>query len=99
MGVSGDAREIGMSIESLKTEPVRAPSLLAHAEGRGVNFVFLAALGVSFFIAYLPTYLRLAGGAWRTEQEGHGPLIMLAAAWLAWQPRGQLPGIQIAPPP
>src|ERR1700749_4474632 len=88
-----------MSIESLKTEPVRAPSLLAHAEGRGVNFVFLAALGVSFFIAYLPTYLRLAGGAWRTEQEGHGPLIMLAAAWLAWQQRDKLKTVEFSPAP
>ena len=76
-----------MSIELLKTEPVRASSLLARAEGHGVNLVFLGALAASFFVAYLPTYLRLAGGAWRTEQEGHGPLIMLAAAWLAWQQR------------
>jgi hypothetical protein len=34
-----------MSIESLKTEPVRAASLLARAEGRGVNLVFLGAQG------------------------------------------------------
>ena len=62
----------------------------ARAESRGVNLAFLAALAASFFVAYLPTYLRLAGGAWRTEQEGHGPLIMLAAAWLAWQQRDKL---------
>jgi exosortase B len=86
-----------MSIESLKTEPVRAASLLAGAEGRGVNLVFLGALAASFFVAYLPTYLRLAGGAWQTEQEGHGPLIMLAAAWLAWQQRGRLKGIEMHP--
>ena len=82
-----------MSIESLKTEPVRAASLLARAESRGVNLVFLGALAASFFVAYLPTYLRLAGGAWQTEQEGHGPLIMLAAAWLAWQQRDRLKAI------
>jgi exosortase len=86
-----------MSIESLKTEPLRPASLLAGAESRGVNLVFLAALAASFFVAYLPTYLRLAAGAWRTEQEGHGPLIMLAAAWLAWQQRDRLKGIQLRP--
>jgi exosortase len=86
-----------MSIESLKTEPVRASSLLARAEGRGVNLAFLAALAASFFVAYLPTYLRLAGGAWRTDQEGHGPLIMLAAAWLAWQQREKLKTIEFRP--
>ena len=28
---------------------------------------------------------RAANGAWRTEQEGHGPLVIAAAGWLAWQ--------------
>ena len=86
-----------MSIESLKTEPVRAASLSTSAESRGVNLAFLAALAASFFVAYLPTYLRLADGAWRTEQEGHGPLIMLAAAWLAWQQRDRLKAIELRP--
>ena len=86
-----------MSIESLKTGPVRPASLSTRAESRGVNLAFLAALAASFFVAYLPTYLRLAGGAWRTEQEGHGPLIMLAAAWLAWQQRDRLKAIELRP--
>ena len=85
-----------MSIESLKTEAVRPASLSTRAESRGVNLAFLAALAASFFVAYLPTYLRLAAGAWRTEQEGHGPLIMLAAAWLAWQQRDRLRDHRIA---
>src|SRR5580765_2843607 len=86
-----------MSIESLKTQSVRSASLLARAESRGVNLVFLGALAASCVVAYLPTYLRLAGGAWRTEQEGHGPLIMLAAAWLAWQQRDKLKTIELRP--
>src|SRR3984957_12681834 len=86
-----------MSIESLKTDSVRPASLLARADGRGVNLVFLGALAASFFVAYLPTYLRLAGGAWQTEQEGHGPLIMLAAAWLAWQQRDRLKAVELRP--
>src|SRR5271168_3354363 len=88
-----------MSIESLKTGPARSASLWARAERRGVNLAFLAALAASFFVAYLPTYLKLAGGAWRTEQEGHGPLIMLAAAWLAWQQRDKLSSIELRPAP
>ena len=47
----------------------------------------------------MPTYLTLAQGAWRTEQEGHGPLIMLAAAWLAWQRRNELGSIELRPAP
>jgi exosortase len=86
-----------MSIESLKSEPVRPASLSARAESRGLNLVFIAALAASFLIAYLPTYLRLAQGAWRTEQEGHGPLIMLAAAWLAWQQRDRIRDVELRP--
>jgi len=88
-----------MSIESLKTGPVGRSVVLAGAERRGVNSAYLAALAASFFVAYLPTYLKLAGAAWRTEQEGHGPLIMLAAAWLAWQQRGKLASIELRPAP
>jgi exosortase B len=84
-----------MSIESLKTEP----ALSASAERPGVNLAFLAALAASFLVAYLPTYLTLAGGAWRTEQEGHGPLIMLAAAWLAWRQRDKLDSVELRPAP
>jgi exosortase len=88
-----------MSIESLKTQPVRSASFWDRAEGRGVNLIFLGALAASFFVSYLPTYLRLAGGAWQSEQEGHGPLIMLAAAWLAWQQRDKLKTIEFRPAP
>jgi exosortase len=86
-----------MSIESLKTEPVQRSALSAADEGRSVNMAFLAALAGSFFVAYLPTYLKLAGGAWQTEQEGHGPFIMLMAGWAAWQQRDKLRSIELQP--
>ena len=88
-----------MSIESLKTEPVQRSGLSAAAESRGVNLAFLAALAGSFVVAYLPTYLRLAGGAWASEQEGHGPIIMAMAAWAAWQQRDKLNAIELQPAP
>ena len=88
-----------MSIESLKTEPVQRSALSAADESRSVNLAFLAALAGSFFVAYLPTYLKLAGGAWQTEQEGHGPFIMLMAAWAAWLQRDKLRSIELRPAP
>ena len=88
-----------MSIELLKTEPVQGSRLSAAAESRGVNLAFLAALAGSFVVAYLPTYLRLAGGAWASEQEGHGPIIMAMAAWAAWQQRDKLYSIELRPAP
>jgi len=88
-----------MSIETLKSRAVQpaASSPAARGESRGVSLPFLGALAACFLVAYLPTYLRLAGGAWRTEQEGHGPLIMLAAAWLAWQQRDRVRDIALKP--
>jgi exosortase len=88
-----------MSIESLKTEPVQRSTLSAGAESRGVNWAFLGALAASFVVAYLPTYLRLAGGAWTSEQEGHGPIIMAMAAWAAWQQRDKLRSVALRPAP
>ena len=88
-----------MSIESLKTEPVQRPAMSAGAESRSVNLAFLGALAASFFVAYLPTYLKLAGGAWQTEQEGHGPFIMIMAAWAAWLQRDKLRSLELRPAP
>jgi exosortase B len=88
-----------MSVESLKTEPVQRPALSAAAENPGVNMTFLTALAASFVVAYLPMYLKLSGRVWASEQEGHGPIIMVMAAWTAWQQRYRLKGVESAPAP
>jgi exosortase B len=59
----------------------------------------LALLFASLVAAYIPTYIKLAAGPWRTEQEGHGPLIILAAIWIAWQCRHALTKVQVSPAP
>ena len=79
-----------MSVNSLKSNPMAGAALSARSEGRRMSLFYLGAMASSFVIAYLPTYVTLAKGPWQSEQEGHGPLIMLAAAWLAWQQRGKL---------
>ncbi len=88
-----------MSINSLKSGPVETVSLPARSIRRGVGAAYLLATAASFFAAYLPTYIKLANGPWQTEQEGHGPLIMLAAAWLAWQQHNKVASIQLDPAP
>jgi exosortase B len=79
-----------MLADSMKSESVAGSTTSVRAEGRNFPTIVLGAMAAAFVVAYIPTYLRLAGGPWQTEQEGHGPLIMLAAAWLAWQQRGRL---------
>ena len=88
-----------MSVNSVKTEPLAAGTPLAQAQGRRGIPTYAAAMAASFLVAYAPTYVTLARGPWQTEQEGHGPLIMLAAAWLAWQQRGKLASIPLKPAP
>ena len=86
-----------MSIELLKSEPVASAAPSPRVEGRVVGLAYLGVMAVSFVVAYLPTYVRLANGAWRTNSEGHGPLIMLAAAWLAWRQRDKLASLEFRP--
>ncbi len=52
---------------------------------RAPDFWFDAALAGAVFVAFVPSIVKLAHGAWQTEQEGHGPLIIAASGWLAWQ--------------
>lgn len=85
-----------MSADSLNTRPVAVP---AAGIKPAVRWALGGAMAASFVIAYLPTYLRLAAGPWRTEQEAHGPLIIAAAAWLAWQQRRKLAALTPRPAP
>lgn len=38
-------------------------------------------------LLYLPTFVDLGLTLWRTEEQGHGPLILAAALWLFWRQR------------
>jgi exosortase B len=67
----------------------------AGAPGR----LFVLLLTASVLVAFAPTYVKLFYGPWRSEQEGHGPLVIAGAAWLAWQCRSRLQATQISPAP
>jgi exosortase len=56
-------------------------------------------LGASVVVAYAPTILSLIEGPWRTEQEGHGPLIIAASLWLVWQSRERMKSAAISAAP
>ncbi|HZS57134.1 MAG TPA: exosortase [Bryobacteraceae bacterium] len=59
----------------------------------------LLLIAVCFLVAYSPTLKSLLDGPWRTEQEGHGPLIIAAALWLVWQARQKVRSIPMSPAP
>jgi exosortase B len=61
------------------------------------GFIWPSLVLASLVAAYLPTVITLAQGPWQTEQEGHGPLIIVASLWLVWQSRGKLKNAKISP--
>lgn len=56
-------------------------------------------LAGSCLLSYVPTINGLVSGPWQTEQEGHGPLIIVASLWLVWQSREQLRAVHLSPAP
>ncbi len=50
----------------------------------------LMLLGAGLAAMYLPTFWMLAHSVWATDEQGHGPLILGACAWLLWDMRGAM---------
>lgn len=42
---------------------------------------------LGFLVMYFPLYVTLAGSTWATDQQSHGPMIMMVCSWLLWQDR------------
>lgn len=59
----------------------------------------LLIVGLATIATYVPTGMALARGPWQTEQEGHGPLIMVAALYLLWINREKIRTAGLKPAP
>ncbi|MFO1320289.1 MAG: exosortase B [Burkholderiales bacterium] len=46
-----------------------------------------------FLALFVPVYVELAQGLWNTEEQGHGPLILMVTVWLFWRCRAQLAAV------
>lgn len=55
-----------------------------------VDPVALAAVALGFAAMYLPTYWHLGHTIWATDEQGHGPIILMLSAWLLWRRRDDL---------
>ncbi len=58
-----------------------------------ILLLLAAALGA----LYVPTYLSLWNGIWATEDQGHGPLILLVILYLIWSKRNALAQAEAKP--
>ncbi|MGL6069663.1 exosortase B [Craterilacuibacter sp.] len=53
--------------------------------------------GAGLAVLYVPTIYDLMNGLWRSEQQGHGPIVLLICIWLFWRARRQLAEAQGMP--
>jgi exosortase B len=77
-----DANPIGLSSMSPVSRRDLVPWLIA---------------GAGLLALYGPTYWNAAHGIWRTEDMGHGPIVLAVLAWLFWGVRHHIAAAPVRP--
>lgn len=52
---------------------------------------------VGWLALYAPLYWQAADGAWKSEDQGHAPIVLAVFGWLMWQLRGALAASPVRP--
>jgi exosortase B len=60
------------------------------------DLVVLGLLAAAFLVLFVPTYAQLARTIWASDEQGHGPIILGASAWLLYQRRDALAALPAA---
>lgn len=50
----------------------------------------LLLLAGAFFFMFIPSYYHLSQGAWNSDSNGHGPIILALVMWLLWHDRERI---------
>ena len=86
------------------SEPLSRPPLgnpgaapLAQLLPRGADAWTLGLVLAGFALLYLPTWWGLAHTVWPTDEQGHGPIILLVSGWLIWRRRDALAALPARP--
>lgn len=85
---------------SVQQRPARAPSSarLPLWPAQADRWV-LVALIAGFALLYGPAYLELSRTIWATDEQGHGPIILVVSAWLLYLRRHELAALPAQPRP
>lgn len=62
----------------------------AHLEGLALRGLPLSLLLLGWLLMYGPSYHALAQSLWRSDSQGHGPVVLAVGAWLLWRRRAAL---------
>ena len=73
-----------MSGPSSADHAVNSPSGLKFAAGLPV---WVLPLVLGLMALYVPTYIVLAKTVWASDEQGHGPIILVVSLWLMWRKR------------
>ena len=65
------------------------PDLRSSLQGRDLLLEWLPIV-VGFAVLYVPSFYGLFTGIWMTEEQAHGPIILLLAFWLIWRQRERI---------
>lgn len=75
----------GSAVSTTMSGSVRSRVLPA-----GVDLPALALVVFGLLVAYVPEYVELARTIWRTDEQGHGPIIFAVSLWLLYNLRHTL---------
>lgn len=65
--------------------------------GTGNPWLQWIPIALGLMALYVPSYISFSSGIWNTEEQGHGPLILMVVVWLLWQKRNVLVGGEARP--
>jgi len=65
--------------------------------GKGADLSILGLLAVGLAVLYLPTYWDLSHTIWATDEQGHGPIILVVSLWLLHRRRDEFAALPAAP--
>lgn len=75
---------------TLPSMPQRRPAWLGTLLPAGADAVALGLVLGGLLLLYLPTWLDLSRTLWATDEQGQGPVILLASLFLLFQRRGAI---------
>jgi exosortase B len=63
----------------------------------GMDVVVFGLLLAGFALLYVPSYFELARSVWSTDEQGHGPIILVVSVWLFYSKRHELAALPAQP--
>jgi exosortase B len=63
----------------------------------GLNLRVFALIVTAFLALYLPSYYDLSSTVWVSDEQGHGPIILVVSGWLLFRKRHELALIEPKP--